>query len=58
MEKLWSNLVLPIKLFLNLIVRVGDKEYVWRNIAIFNSYWLHLFIAIRRSTNAYVSKIL
>lgn len=27
------------------------KQYVWWNVAIFNSYWLLLFIAIRKSTN-------
>lgn len=50
MERLWCNFVLPIKLFLNFIVR-GDKEFVWRIVAIPDSFWLLLFIAIRKLNN-------
>lgn len=49
-ERLWCNFVLPIKLFLNFIVR-GDKEFVWRTVAIPDSFWLLLFIAIRKLNN-------
>lgn len=50
MERLWCDFVLPIKLFLNFIVR-GDKEFVWRIVAIPDSFWLLLFIAIRKLNN-------
>lgn len=49
-ERLRCNFVLPIKLFLNFIVR-GDKDFVWRTVAIPDSFWLLLFIAIRKLNN-------
>lgn len=46
MERLWCNFVLPIKLFLDFIVR--GTTFVWQTVAIPDSFWLLLFIAIRK----------